>query len=298
MVNSQLDNALALNPQGLNGLRALASQGNSRESLKAAASQFEAYFTQLMLKSMRQTLSQDGLMDSQETRSFTEMYDQQIAQKVSKGKGLGLADMMLAQLDRQAAANPADGNTGGLAPAIQNSAEAASSSVTGATKETAVSASKQTTSGSFIDQVWPYAVEAAKSLGVSPHLLVAHAALESGWGKHELKLENGASSNNLFNIKAGSQWTGKTVEKTVTEYVNGKPVQSQEKFRAYASAADAFADYANLLGSSQRYAGVLNQDAEGFVRGLQQGGFATDPAYADKLRRVIGSSALRSGLSG
>jgi flagellar protein FlgJ len=152
--------------------------------------------------------------------------------------------------------------------------------------------------GSFVDKLWPHALDAARSLGVAPHFLIAHAALETGWGKHELKAADGTASNNLFNIKAGGNWDGKTVLKEVTEYVNGKPVNSLEKFRAYDTPAESFADYANLLGSNPRYAGVLNQDAEGFVSGLQKGGFATDPTYADKLRRIIGSATLRLGLVG
>ncbi|MCX7628520.1 MAG: flagellar assembly peptidoglycan hydrolase FlgJ, partial [Methylophilaceae bacterium] len=150
----------------------------------------------------------------------------------------------------------------------------------------------------FVDRLWPHAVEAARTLGVAPHLLVAHAALETGWGRQELKTVDGAPSNNLFNIKAGRGWKGATVEKMVTEYINGQPVQSLERFRVYESVAAAFADYVALLAGSPRYAGVINQDAEGFVRGLQRGGFATDPAYADKLRRVIGSVALKVGLVG
>ncbi len=302
---SSLDNALAMNPQGMDALRALGSKGQAREAIKGAASQFEAYFTQMMMRSMRQTLPQDGPFDSQETRTFTEMFDQQIAQKVSQGRGLGLADVMLAQLGKAMPAEQAAN-----APRMQSASPVIAKDLSEVTlkmvvHDAVVAPSAETatnkTSGSpagFVDRVWPYAADAARSLGVAPHLLVAHAALESGWGQHELKAADGSSSNNLFNIKAGSNWSGKTVQKEVTEYINGKPVKSMESFRAYDSPADSFADYANLLGSNSRYAGVLNQDADGFVRGLQQGGFATDPAYADKLKRVIGSAALRSGMVG
>jgi flagellar protein FlgJ len=293
---SPLDNTLALNPQATDSLRMLASHGNSREGMKAASNQFEAYFLQLMMRSMRETLSQDGPFDSQETRTFTDMFDQQVAQKVSQSKGLGLADIMVAQL-------------GQLTPPVADKAisvQKTSAVNFGVDDKSDVppvanassSASSNDATGNFVDRLWPHAVEAARTLGVSPHFLVAHAALETGWGKHELKAADGTASNNLFNIKAGSNWDGKTVQKAVTEYVNGKPVTALEKFRAYDTASEAFSDYTKLLSSNPRYAGVLNQDAEGFARGLQQGGFATDPAYAVKLRRIIGGSSLRLGLAG
>lgn len=295
---SPLDNVVALNPQGLDALRQLSGRGQTREAVKGAASQFEAYFMQMMLRSMRQTLPQDGPFDSQETRTFTEMFDQQVAQKMSQSKSLGLADLMLSQLGRSVPADkPVQAVLAGGAESspVETTAYQAAPAMAHAES---VKMSPATASGSFVDRLWPHAVDAAKTLGVSPHILIGHAALETGWGKHELKVTDGSSSNNLFNIKAGSTWKGKTVEKNVVEYVNGKPVNSVEKFRAYDSPEESFADYANLLSSNPRYSGTLNQDAEGFVRGLQQGGFATDPAYGDKLKRVIGSAALKSGLAG
>lgn len=298
-IASPLDNALALNPQGMDALRQMGARGQTREAIKGAASQFEAYFMQMMLRSMRQTLPQDGPFDSQETRTFTEMFDQQIAQKISQGKGLGLADMMLAQLGK--VATPTDKpavtvKSDDVAPEMGVIPETVPPMATlAATSEAKVSGPAPT---GFVDRVWPHAVDAARSLGVSPHFLIAHAALETGWGKHELKATDGTSSNNLFNIKAGSNWSGKTVQKEVTEYVNGKPVKSMETFRAYDTPAESFADYADLLGTNPRYSGVLNQDADGFVSGLQKGGFATDPTYGDKLRRIIGGPALRLGLAG
>ena len=286
---SPLDNTLALNPQGMDGLRKLANSVDSREGVKAAAKQFESYFLQMMLKSMRATLSQDGPFDSQETRTFTEMFDQQIAQSASQNKGLGLADLIINQFGTLSP--PADKIA--QKPHVQPAASTLpNTSISDAQPAGGDAEAPTPAPDNFVDRLWPHAVEAARSLGVSPHFLVAHAALETGWGKHELKGTDGTASNNLFNIKAGSNWKGKTVEAEVTEFVNGKPVKLMEKFRAYDSPAGSFADYVKLLGSSPRYAGVLNQDAEGFVRGLQQGGYATDPAYAEKLRRVIGSAAL------
>jgi flagellar protein FlgJ len=302
-----LPDNLALNPQSLDRLKYQATQNGGKDAVKAAAQQFEAYFLQMMLRNMRQTLSQDGPFDSQETKMFGEMFDQQIAQKISQGKGLGLADMLMQQMQLsmgaqgiQAAPRPYDfpqvlkdlktGNTLNAA-AAQPAASGAATAATVSSKEAAHSPRD------FVDELWPHAVDAAAELGVSPHFLLAQAALETGWGKHQVRTADGGNSYNLFNIKAGKNWQGERAVATTTEYVNGTPVKESAHFRAYGSYAEAFADYASMLKNNPRYAGVLNQDAEGFISGLQRGGYATDPAYGDKLRRIMGSVALRQGLA-
>lgn len=289
-----LGEPLALNPQGLNNLKFKASQDASdKASMRAAAQQFESYFLQLMLKSMRQTLSQDGLFDSRETRMFTEMFDQQVAQNMSQTRGVGLADMIVQQIE---AAIQTGHSVKQMPRPYDLPPVGIEKSGTQPVREGAVE--EPLSPKNFVDRLWPHAVEAASGLGVSPHLLLAQAALETGWGKSELKTADGSSSFNLFNIKAGSRWEGKTVSREVTEYVNGKSVKQTQTFRAYDSVAEAFEDYAGLLKNNPRYAGVLNQDAEGFISGLQKGGFATDPAYGDKLRRIMTGTALRDALAG
>jgi flagellar protein FlgJ len=118
---------------------------------------------------------------------------------------------------------------------------------------------------------------------------LGQAALESGWGKHEIKGADGTASHNLFGIKATGNWKGKVVEAATTEYVNGVPETKIEKFRAYDSYADSFRDYAKLLSSNPRYESVLanSRDASSFAHGLQRAGYATDPNYAAKLTRII-----------
>jgi flagellar protein FlgJ len=153
--------------------------------------------------------------------------------------------------------------------------------------------------GSFVNRIWSHAVDAARSIGVPPQFMVGQAALESGWGRHEIRNADGSATHNLFGIKAGRGWNGPVVEKTTTEYVNGVAQKTTAKFRAYSSYGEAFRDYANLLRSNPRYNNALaqGQDARGFARGLQQGGYATDPAYADKLVRVINGNTLRQSLA-
>lgn len=300
-----LPDNLALNPQSLDRLKYQASQNGGKDSFKAAAQQFESYFLQMMLRTMRQTLSQDGPFDSQETKMFGEMFDQQIAQKISQGKGLGLADMLVQQMQLsmgaqgiQAAPRPYDFPQVLKDLKADNVAGTAASQPAAAGVETTASRDAIAHSPrSFVDELWPHAVDAAASLGVSPHFLLAQAALETGWGKHQVRTADGGNSYNLFNIKAGKNWQGERAVAATTEYMNGKPVKESAQFRAYGSYAEAFADYASMLKNNPRYAGVLNQDAEGFISGLQRGGYATDPAYGDKLRRIIGSAALRQGLA-
>jgi flagellar protein FlgJ len=150
----------------------------------------------------------------------------------------------------------------------------------------------------FVDRIWPHAAEAARTLDVPPHFLVAHSALESGWGKSEIRLADGSPSYNVFGIKAGSRWQGPTVEVNTTEYVDGAARTQREKFRVYGSYGEAFRDYANLLRNNSRFEGALGQrDGMAFARSLQEAGYATDPNYADKLNRVIGGATLGQALA-
>ena len=142
----------------------------------------------------------------------------------------------------------------------------------------------------FLDSIAPWARQAAAQLGVAPELVQAHAALESGWGQRPLRVEGGASSHNLFGIKAGPSWNGATGDSTTTEYVNGAALTTRERFRAYPDAASAFQDYARVLLDNPRYRSALNtgNDAQAFAQGLARGGYATDPDYASKLARIAG----------
>lgn len=151
----------------------------------------------------------------------------------------------------------------------------------------------------FVNRIWPHAVEASSALGVPPQFLVAHSALESAWGKSEMRAADGSPTYNLFGVKAGRNWPGPSVELSTTEYVDGVAQTSREKFRVYGSYAEAFRDYANLLRNSPRFAPVLGQqDGTKFAGSLQQSGYATDPSYADKLTRIINGPTLRQALAG
>jgi flagellar protein FlgJ len=149
----------------------------------------------------------------------------------------------------------------------------------------------------FLDDIAPWAREAADALGVAPELVSAHAALESGWGQHPLRNADGSPSHNLFGIKAGAAWHGATAHSPTTEYIDGAALATSARFRSYPDQASAFRDYAQLLRDNPRFRDALGagSDARAFAGALAKGGYATDPAYASKLERL---AAKLQGIKG
>jgi flagellar protein FlgJ len=286
------------------------------QALKTAAQQFEAVFLQMVLKSMRAAAtSQDGMFDSEQTRFYQDLMDSQLAQVMSAKGGTGLAAVIERQLSRTDAAAPAyEGGIPLIPPTptlpanqLQRSIPLPADKVLPALplQNSPVRPGIETSSNTnapaqtFAANVWPQAVAAGRETGIPPHFLIAHAALESGWGRSEPRFADGRPSHNLFGIKAGSNWSGAVVEASTTEYVNGVAEQRVERFRAYDSYVEAFQDYAHLLAQSPRYAAVVgSRDAASFAQGLQRAGYATDPAYATKLQSIINGPTLRQALIG
>jgi flagellar protein FlgJ len=278
-------NGLAIESQSLDALRAQAKQTPDK-ALASAAKQFEAVFMNMLLKSMRDATPQDGMFDSEQTKMFTSMLDQQLAQSVGGSRGIGLADMMVKQLSRNAnIPEQAAEFKKQLTPPEVNAAQK-----TAQTSKVLPSAYNENVQQGFVQRMMPHAVEASRDTGLPAHQMIGQAALESGWGRREIKMADGSNSHNLFGIKAGADWKGKVAEVKTTEYHNGVASKPVEKFRAYDSYADSFRDYAKLLADNPRYAKVLEQgeSVQGFARALQNSGYATDPKYADKLVQVIG----------
>lgn len=286
----------ALDVQSVEKLR-LKANTDEKGALKLAAQQFESLFLSMMLKSMRDASPKGGLFDNEQTDMYTGLLDQQLAQQIATTKGFGFADLMVKQLgaalDRMVPAGTADGAKSAAKPTTSPD-HSAPMPLTQAAAVAPTGSPRQ-----FVDRQWPHALEAGRSLDIPPHFLIAQAALESGWGQHEMRAADGTASHNLFGIKAGKDWKGPVVEAQTTEYVNGVPHQSVERFRAYASYGDSFRDYAKLLRQNPRYATVLDQgrDPAGFAQGLQQAGYATDPLYADKIQRILNSDTLRQALA-
>jgi len=285
---------LALDTQNLEQLRAQAKRSPD-QALKAAAQQFESVFLNMMLKSMREATPQDGVFDSEQTKMFTGMLDQQLAQSMAS-RGVGLADMMVKQLSHQMGGPTAAGVDKPASPAVAPLPQSAapSTALGGRVMNAVPSAYSEAAQQDFVNKMLPHAMQASQASGVPAQLMLGQAALESGWGKREIRMADGSSSYNLFGIKANASWNGKVAEVMTTEYKNGVAYKQVEKFRAYSSYAEAFQDYAGMLSGNPRYAGVLQQgnDAAGMAQALQKAGYATDPKYAEKLARVMGQMNL------
>lgn len=316
-------NALAVDVTGMSDLKQAARQnGNSPEAIKGVAKQFEAMFLNMMMKSMRDATPKDGALDSEQSKMFTSMLDQQMSQSLAQ-RGVGLADVLTRQLSGGLSKPPTDpaqdtGSTDamplpfgtdrlppslikapdsgtkaqGLALPINNKLMNAGREAAAAAGASKHHAPRPAHVEAFQNKLTSEAEEASKTTGIPAKFMMAQAALESGWGKHVISNKDGSSSHNLFGIKATAGWKGKVVEATTTEYVNGVATRKVEKFRAYDSYADSFKDYASMLRNNPRYEKVLAsaQDMTGFAQGLQRAGYATDPRYAEKLTRIIKQS--------
>lgn len=258
----------------LRGLQVQASR-DPRAAVQQAAKQFESLFMRELLKSMRQATLSTGMMDNGGTQMGTDLLDGEFAQKLSGLPG-GLSALIAKQLERQLGQSPET-----AAPAVQPSQASTWERLPGASR-----------AQEFVARHSDAAEAAAGETGIPGAFILSQAAHESGWGRHEIRHADGSPSHNLFGIKAGANWKGAVAEVTTTEYVGGQPRKVKAQFRAYGSYEEAFRDYARLLKNSPRYAQVIEQgaSAQGFAVGLQRAGYATDPAYADKLGRVINTT--------
>ncbi|ELV3374001.1 flagellar assembly peptidoglycan hydrolase FlgJ [Enterobacter sichuanensis] len=254
-------------------------------ALKAAAKQMEGIFVQMMMKSMRDATFKDDLLNSQSAEMYTAMHDQQVAQNIAGSGQLGFADLIVRQLGGESD-EPVVSTPGRdlLRPGLS------ATPATGPLRLPAPVSFAKPADGAhpFIARLLRPAQAAAQQSGLHPHLILAQAALESGWGKREIPAADGRPSHNLFGIKATGDWQGKTTEITTTEYINGVKQKVKAAFRVYDSYEHALADYAKLLTRNPRYRGVVQSGSpEQGAKALQAGGYATDPAYAKKLITII-----------
>lgn len=264
---------------------------NQQQTLNVAARQFEAIFVQNLMKSMRQAnhfLSEDSPLKSKQTEQFEEMLDQQRALELSsQGKGIGLAEVMINQLDNR--------NMKLKYQQQKLSGNNLPDSILKQLSENFFNRDAMMfTPKDFVKSILPAAKLFAQQLGVDPKLLVAQAIHETGWGKSINTTEQGGSSYNLFNIKGGSQYNKNQSYITTTEYIEGKPVKVKEPFRDYASFEESFQDYVSLIKHNERYHEALSRsaDPEQYMAALQQAGYATDPNYAAKVLAIYNGSTL------
>jgi len=331
---TDISQRFALDTQGFEALKNQARAGNNQNTLQAAAKQFEAVFTQMVLKSMRDATPQDGLFDNEQTKLYMSMMDQQLSQQLSS-RGIGLADVMIRQLARvtgtQLPGNMGMGGANGVngangAARQQDAQMAALLDGRGATDADGAPPIGTVMPGNawnptaglrqyqgqadwqqngqaqlgqlpddspehisnFVNRLAAPAMAASRASGVPAKLIVGQAALESGWGRREITHADGSTTFNVFGIKAGANWKGPVAEVLTTEYVDGQPQKVRARFRAYGSYDEACTDYARLLTTNPRYAGVVAANsADEAAHGLQRAGYATDPAYGEKLVRIM-----------
>jgi flagellar protein FlgJ len=307
-----VSSGLAADSRSLEQLKRAAGE-DPRRAVKQVATQFEALFMQMVLKSMREATLRSGMLDSQEQDLYRGMLDQQIAQKVA-ASGTGLADLIARQLSRNLPSAPAaealaKSAASAAAAAAATAAKAATVVASGAAavaKATAGSASvaavgaaakEATTQRDFMQQHWADALRAQQLTGVPASFILGQAALESGWGSREIRASDGQPSHNLFGIKAGAGWQGRTVAVTTTEFADGVPQKTVQNFRAYDSYAAAFQDWALTIGRNQRYSAAVTPGAGagGFALGMQRAGYSTDPTYGEKLARIIRTASSIGG---
>ncbi|MGO4220266.1 flagellar assembly peptidoglycan hydrolase FlgJ [Lysobacter sp. TAF61] len=290
--------------------------------IEKAAHELEAQFAQMLIKSMRSASPGDPLMGGDNT--YRDMYDQQLSRELTKGRGLGLAPMIMRQLERSsgtaakpaatsyalppnslplgapgvAAPMPLAPSSSGVSMPALTPAEAPAAPAVDAMSDCAPDGPVDCSSPeAFVRSIWPHAQKTAAELGVPAKALVAQAALETGWGRR-LAGQDGASSHNLFGIKAGGRWNGQRMSANTHEYVDGTRRSERADFRAYTSPADSFADYARVLGNP-RYASArgAGDDVHRFASALQQAGYATDPSYAAKISAIADGATLNRALA-
>ena len=302
-----------------------------RARVEEAARGLETQFATMLLKTMRSASPGDPFGGD---TTYREMYDQQLARELTKGRGLGLQPMIVRQLDRSLSpstpvapdtflplrtpaapmALPAAATPSGLplpaglrADRLTLAPSSSGVSLPGVAMQAPApppacdeNAPLDCSSPeAFVRSLWPHARKTAAELGVPAKALVAQAALETGWGRRLVGHESDASSHNLFGIKAGGSWRGSKVVAATHEFVNGVRTGARAAFRSYATAADSFADYANLL-RRPRYAAALNagSDVRQFAGALQHAGYATDPSYAAKIGAIAEGATMRRALAG
>lgn len=320
-MKAPIDTSFIYDLSQLNSLRQdAASSEHSDDALRAAAEQFEALFTQMLFKSMRQANEafESGLIDDRTSKFYQQMSDEQLSSSLSREGSLGLADLIYQQAKGPQNSEP---TTLPVLPVRGGALPTANVALPAALVEkntnlfTPLSMadnrltpnpntledndalppreipSKQpefTSPDEFVSRLMPFAKKAARALGIDPAILIAQAALETGWGKKVIRNSNG-SSHNLFNIKADPQWQGPKVAVQTLEFHQDIPVQETASFRAYPAFEDSFDDYVHFLNQNPRYETALTQSTtpEVFIRELHDAGYATDPKYSQKVMSVF-----------
>ncbi len=295
----------------LHGLQSIKNEGDKSEALKKVTQQFESMFVNMMMKSMREAnavFEKDSMFDSEDSKFYRDMLDQQRAVTLSTGRGIGIAEAMYRQLARTygveestpVAREQSINNTPGSLDRRIDETRKDSSTLDSRQNVRAISgdvnvgrpdrsrASLSTSPQDFVEKLIPLAKKAAEKIGVDHLLLVAQSALETGWGKHVVADENGENSFNLFNIKKGSDWSKGTAQHNTLEYDQGVVTQEKAEFRMYSGIAESLDDYVDFVLGKDRYKNAVENagDSGDYIRELKNAGYATDPQYSEKVLSV------------
>ena len=291
--------------KGLDELKVQA-KNNAKEALPEVARQFEGIFLQSMLKTMR--MGQHFLDDSspfngKNQATFQEMLDGQYSSNIANSKGIGLATMLAKQLQGQVSGSASE--TLSKDPtSVKNMSSVNDFIKIKSPMHDTVKSSSTEGIDDFVKSIWPKAKEAASAMGLDPKILIAQAALETGWGKFIAKDADGTSSNNLFNVKTGNNKDFESVKVKTTEYIADTPINMTASFRKYSSVEQSFKDYVSLIQGSERYQSALANagNPEAYVNELHKAGYATDPKYGNKILSIyhgddLNQSMQRCGIS-
>ena len=317
-----------LDTHNLDSLRKRALN-NDETALKDVAKQFESLFTNMLMKSMRAAnaaFEADSPMNNNYTQFYRDMQDKQMAADMSQSGSMGLADIIVRQLSNDGGnympASALQGDTNPLqniqavnnatavdkalpedkeattVPAVdeeRNSIDDGKQANTAFSMADAARPMQFSSPAEFVASLAPFADLVAKRLNVSPDVLLAQAALETGWGKKVSTDNNGGSSHNLFNIKADKRWEGATTSVDTLEFSDGVAKREKHQFRSYEDFQSSFNDFADFLQSGDRYRDALRNSADSaqFLNGLQDAGYATDPNYAAKIQNVMKHDAFK-----
>lgn len=296
------------NIQGLSQLRAQYRK-DPEGVTKEVAKQFESILMQMVLTSMRdanKAFSKDSLFGNDQMEMYQDMFDKQLSLLLSEGNQF--AQTVEKTIDRMAShsvSNQADVSHNQPAIPVTTS-QVKNNEIPHDPRE-----KKQTpqyinpveleptgfaSPEEFVKKLWTMAKTAASALGIHPEILLAQAALETNWGKNILQHSNGASTHNLFNIKAGDTWIKNTTSVESVEQKNGVLVKERSKFRSYDSFKESFLDFIHFLKQNGRYGDALSKvtDPGQFVQALQKAGYATDQNYADKILKIFSSPMFQN----
>lgn len=296
-------------------LKQLEYKSNSPETKKEVAQQFEAIFIQMVLSSMRdanKAFSSD-LFGSNQMEMYQDIFDKQLA-LVMSNKGVGFAELVEKNIDRQQGVPSNNEVYGHVTPdtlgqvalpphtvsqdqiydVLQDEKDRKKPDVQSQAVDSVFGSPEE-----FMKKLWSSAKLAAGVIGAAPEILLAQAALETNWGRKVIPYGKNASTHNLFNIKAGTNWTAPTSTVDSYEDRDGALVKEKSNFRSYGTYLESFFDYVNVLKQNDRYKETLSKasDPAEFVSALQKAGFATDHQYAEKIMNIFMSPTFQNWVS-